>query len=49
MTWRDLTYDAIIFATGFVSYLWGYRNGIAYCVRELRPFKELLESIKREP
>ena len=48
MTWKDFGYDVVIFATGFFSYLWGYREGVKYCVRQLGPFKELLESIKRE-
>ena len=46
MTWRDLDYDAVILATGFFSYLWGYRNGVAYCVRQLGPFQELLNQLR---
>jgi hypothetical protein len=29
-----------------IFYGWGYRDGIAYCVRQLGPFKELLQKLR---
>jgi hypothetical protein len=28
------------------AYGWGYRAGVAYCVRELGPFEELLKQLR---
>ena len=30
----------------FIAYGLGYRNGVAYCVRELGPFHDLVKSLR---
>jgi hypothetical protein len=54
MTLQPLTFDAllagvlatIICVAMLCAYGWGYRAGVAYCVRELGPFEELLKQLK---
>jgi hypothetical protein len=31
---------------GTIFYGWGYREGVAWCVRRLGPFQELLNQLK---
>ena len=35
MTWETVAYSVSIFLVGFGFFLWGYREGIHYCVRQL--------------
>ena len=46
MTWETVAYSVSIFLVGFGVFLWGYREGIHYCVRQLEPFQELLKQLR---
>ena len=36
----ELVIPFIIFGVGFGAYLWGYRDGVRYCARQLGPLEE---------
>ena len=46
MTWETVGYSAAIFILAWGFFLWGYREGVKYCVSQLEPFKELLKQIR---
>ena len=46
MTWDSVAYAVAIFILGFGVFLWGYREGVRYCVKQLEPFQQLLKQLR---
>jgi hypothetical protein len=40
---------AVLFVAGLIAaYFWGYRSGVAYCVREMKPLVAQMQAIRKE-
>jgi hypothetical protein len=37
VNWENLAIAALVSVAMIVSYLWGYRDGVKYCARQMEP------------
>ena len=44
----NLVVGIIIFVFGVGCYLWGYRDGVAYCVRKMKPLGDMAREMADE-
>ena len=40
LNWESLAIAAVVSILMIASYLWGYRDGVKYCARQMRPLAE---------
>ena len=45
MSFNGFLIATIVSVAMIGSYLWGYREGFRHCVRELKPFEDLLKQL----
>jgi hypothetical protein len=45
VNWENLAIAALVSVAMIVSYLWGYRDGIKYCVRQMQPLGDMAKQI----
>jgi hypothetical protein len=45
MNWEHLAIAAVICILMIASYLWGYRDGVKYCARQMKPLAEQAKQI----
>jgi hypothetical protein len=49
--WENLAVAALVSVAMIGSYLWGYRDGVKYCVRQMQPLgdmaREMAEMLKK--
>jgi hypothetical protein len=49
--WEQLAIAAVISIVMIASYLWGYRDGVKYCVRQMQPLgdmaREMADSLRQ--
>jgi hypothetical protein len=45
MNWDNLAIAAIVSVLMIASYFWGYRDGVKYCVRQMRPLGDMAKDL----
>jgi hypothetical protein len=45
MTLSTVTFAALVSVGLIVAYAWGYRSGVAYCVRQMKPLADTAKEI----
>jgi hypothetical protein len=45
MNWGNLAIAAVVSIAMIASYLWGYRDGVKYCARQMGPLAEEAKKI----
>jgi hypothetical protein len=45
MNWENLAITAVVSILMIASYLWGYRDGVKYCARQMEPLAEMAKDM----